>query len=561
MKNIKVITILAIVLIGIAGCGDKFWDPKQVGRFRPVPASNLILDSLGVAEENPSTWEGAEDPKPADIIAYQNDYTFASGDVVRILIHELQQESQPFSNDYVVTETGNISIPEVGIVEAGGLTESQLEDKIKEILTPNILKNPIVTVTLIQSQQDAFSIWGNAVPRPGRYNIPRYDFRLTDALAIAQVNTQYNVSYIYVSRNITGKEDISNLGTEQIDNGKKEEEKLEVPKEDMLEVIAPHAQRMHKNNVVACADFVSEKDLTEAAIPEGFEPVVQDVNSTSVTEANESAEGEWVFKDGKWVQVEQQQAQQPAAPAEKPEEAVVQSEREVIEEPINENEQGQIEWVFKDGKWVPELKGKPELPPQAQETAKKEQKRVKTPDKEAIANLSWDSVGSGGTQSRVIKIPTDRLAAGDPKYNIIVKPGDSVHIPVDVIGEFCIMGNVNNQGFIPLTGRPMTLRMAVASAGGLGELAWPKKCEITRRIAKNREVTVLVDLEKITSGEQPDFFIKPLDTINVGTHPTSYFRYVLRNAFTASYGVGASYSRNFADRDAYTRKPFPDWSW
>jgi len=31
-----------------SGCGNKFFDPTQVGRFRPVPAVNVILDSLGV---------------------------------------------------------------------------------------------------------------------------------------------------------------------------------------------------------------------------------------------------------------------------------------------------------------------------------------------------------------------------------------------------------------------------------------------------------------------------------------------------------------------------------
>jgi hypothetical protein len=66
----------------------------------------------------------------------------------------------------------------------------------------------------------------------------------------------------------------------------------------------------------------------------------------------------------------------------------------------------------------------------------------------------------------------------------------------------------------------------------------------------------MVDLEKITTGEQPDFFIKPNDLINVGTHPTSYFRYVMRNAFRATYGFGFIYDRNFADRDFGTSRPF-----
>jgi polysaccharide export outer membrane protein len=121
------------------------------------------------------------------------------------------------------------------------------------------------------------------------------------------------------------------------------------------------------------------------------------------------------------------------------------------------------------------------------------------------------------------------------------------------------MGNVNAQGFINVTGRPMTLKMAIAAAGGLGPLAWPKRCEVIRRIGRNKEEMVMVDLDKIASGEQPDFFIKPNDLINVGTHATARWRAVLRNAFRAAYGFGFIYDRNFADRDFYTRRPIPHW--
>jgi hypothetical protein len=95
----------------------------------------------------------------------------------------------------------------------------------------------------------------------------------------------------------------------------------------------------------------------------------------------------------------------------------------------------------------------------------------------------------------------------------------------------------------------MTLKMAVAAAGGLGPLAWPKTCEVIRRIGKKKEEIVLVDLDKIASGEQPDFFIKPNDLINVGTHSTARWRAILRNAFRATYGFGFVYDRNFGDID------------
>jgi len=516
--------LLSVLSIFPAGCGNKFFDPTQLGRFRPVPAVNVILDSLGVAEETPSTWEEAEDPRPIDVVSYDTDYVFGPGDIIRISIFELLQEGVPFTSDFIVTETGRISIPEVGVVEAEGLTESQLEEEIKQILSPGVLKEPSVTVVLMNSQQRAFSIWGNAVPNPSRYPIPRYDFRLTDALAIAGVTTQFNVSNIYVSRPVTGKEAIA----EPAKPATAEPEQLIVPEDEMLEIIAPRAQRKPIENrlIIASTEMVTDKELVEAALPEGFEPSSN--SKQNQTEAQGITET----------------APEPA-------------ERETIEKPINDQYQGRIEWVFQDGKWVPVQLDRPK-PAEAALKAKPK-KPAKGLKAKVPAEFDWDQIGTGGAQRRLIRIPTDRLAAGDPRYNIVIRPGDSIHVPVDIIGEFCIMGNTNYQGYITLTGRQMTLKMAIAAAGGLGPLAWPKRCEVTRRIGKKMEETVMVDLDKIARGEQPDFFIKPNDIINVGTHPTARWRAILRNAFRATYGFGFIYDRNFADRDYGTRRPIPSW--
>jgi len=496
-------TLTLLVLCN--GCGDKFWDPAQVGRFRPVPAVNVILDSLGVAEETPASWESGEEPKPADIVAYETDYVFGPGDVALINIYELFNQGIMYSNQFIVTETGRISIPDVGVVEAAGLTESQLEEEIKQILSPSILKKPSVGVLLLQSQSQMFSILGSGVPNPGRYAIPRYDYRLADALATAGGIGQFNISYVYVSRPITGQEELAPEDGGQMteDRGQRTgvPSSVSEPREEMLEVIAPY--------VVSSAEMVTDEELAEAASPESILGT-RDENQAS----------------------------------------------------SDEDEEGRIEWIFQDGRWVPVQVGQPVPPPPTTEKIPTERiptiERPKTSTEEQA--IGWEQIGpGGGVQRRVIRIAADKLLSGDPRYNIVIRPGDNIHVPIDIIGEFCIMGNVNNQGFINITGRPMTLKMAIAAAGGLGPLAWPKRCEVVRRIGKKREEVVMVDLDKIAMGEQPDFFIKPNDLINVGTHPTARWRAVMRNAFRATYGFGFIYDRNFADRDYGTRRPIPNW--
>jgi protein involved in polysaccharide export with SLBB domain len=260
----------------ITGCGNKFFDPTDIGRYRPVPAVNVILDSLGVAEEAPSTWADTEEPKPIDTMVFDTDHIFAPGDVVRISIFELLQDSIVFTSDYIVTETGRISIPEVGEIEAAGFTESQLEEEIRQILSPSVLKNPTVTVILLSSQQRMFSILGDGVPGPGRYILPRSGLRLADAIAVAGGVSQFNISYVYVSRSITGQEPIA----EPTESGiieTKQPQQLFIPQHQMLETISPSAKTQiapqEQQPIITTAQISMDNELDKIAFPERFEKI------------------------------------------------------------------------------------------------------------------------------------------------------------------------------------------------------------------------------------------------------------------------------------------------
>lgn len=481
-----------VTLVSCVGCANDILDPTQVGRFRPVPVVNVILDSLGVADEPDPTYAGAEKPLPEDLIDYEQDYVFGTGDVIRVSIYELRRQGFPYINDYVVTESGRISIPDVGQIRASGLTEVKLEEEIKDILSPAILKDPAVTVLLLQSQRQLFSIYGQGVAQSGRYAIPRYTFRLTDAIALAGDVGQFNVTYIYVSRDVpTGqlsspldsvypsRNEQDQLDADTVELKPVDGTGISAPEDDMLELIKPYSQNTSDNDnlVITTAELVTEEEL-------------EDMGRV-----------EWVFEDGKWVPKQVTSATEPES-----------AEPEII------NEFGSEPIALEE---------------------------------RSSGQFGWEQIGGGSVKTRVIKIPIDKLKSGDPKYDIVIRPGDRISVPVDIIGEFTITGNVNNRGLINLTGRPLTLKMAIAAAGGLGPLAWPKKVEVVRRLGRNeaglmQEEIVMVDLEKIAKGQQPDFFIKPYDLVNVGTHGTSRYLAVLRNAFRATYGFGFLYDRNFA---------------
>lgn len=389
MKEVRILTVtlfLSVIAVTGSGCSDKFLDPTQIGRFRPVPAVNVILDSLGVAEETPSAWANAEEPKPVDVMVFETDYVFGPGDTVRITIYELFREGTPFANDYMINETGKISIPDVGIIEATGLTESQLEDEIKQILSPSILKEPSITVTLVGSQRRTFTILGNGVPQPNRYGIPRYNFRLNDAIATAQVSTQFNVSNIYVVRQVTGQEALTEPDERKIDP------KLFVPDDEMLEIITPRAQRQlqtYDNRlVITSSEMVSEEELSELASPEGFERPGESTVQGNTTK-------QWVFKDGKWVQVELEQPQKKTTETKNLPEP---SDRETIEQPLIDDQLGRIEWIFRDGKWIPVRNGETGAAKRLEKIGPEKLKKTRPEMKDiGLEQLEWDlQVMAGG---------------------------------------------------------------------------------------------------------------------------------------------------------------------
>jgi len=529
MKHLKVYlsAMLGLALsLAATGCSNDVLDPTQIGRFQPVPVVNVILDNLGVASEADPTYAGAEEPTPADLIDEEQDYVLGVGDIVRISIYELQREGFPFVNDYVVTESGRISIPDVGQVRAAGLTEKGLEDEIKAILSPSVLRNPSVSVILMESQSRYFSIYGWGVARPGRYPIPRTNFRLTDAIALAGDVDQFNVTDIFITRDVPVEEPGLQGPTQPQPTVAPEqptapaEPKVRAPEDEIIDILSPFARRQGSGLGRGTAQRGGSHSTAQAEVLTAVAGLDEPVDPTAVLN-NVGSE--------------------PApAGAAQPQPAPTANQ--------------QVEWIFEDGRWKPVPVGR---------TATPEAPAAPTPEVTTAEQppLLGTAQAARPMRTRVLRIPVDRLKGGDPRFDVVIRPGDRISVPGDVVGEFYVTGNVNNGGTITLTGRPMTLKMAIAAAGGLNELAWPKKVEVVRRLGRNQaglvqEEIVMVDLDKIAKGLQPDFFIKPHDLINVGTHGVSRWLAVLRNAFRATYGFGFIYDRNFA-ADDFGNDAFP----
>jgi len=187
-------------------------------------------------------------------------------------------------------------------------------------------------------------------------------------------------------------------------------------------------------------------------------------------------------------------------------------------------------WVFRDGRWIRvQVAGSVRIAP---------------PD--AAPDPLADTIGM--VTQRVIRVPTAPLAAGDARYNIIVRPGDVISVPMATTGVIYLGGQIARPGSfnLPTTGK-LTLHRAITSAGGLSGLAIPERVDLTRIVGRNEQATVMVNLRAIAEGTQPDIYLKPDDHIIVGTNFWATPLAVIRNGFRASYGFGFLLDRNFGN--------------
>jgi hypothetical protein len=149
--------------------------------------------------------------------------------------------------------------------------------------------------------------------------------------------------------------------------------------------------------------------------------------------------------------------------------------------------------------------------------------------------------------TRIIRVPLERLQRGELQYNVVIRPNDTIIVPSPKVGEYYMGGHVQRSGVYSLTGRQITLKQAIISAGMIDPLGWPERTEVIRRVGKDKELFVRVDLPKIFAGQQSDIYLRPYDTINVGTNALAPFMAAIRGAFRFTYGFGFIYDRNFND--------------
>jgi protein involved in polysaccharide export with SLBB domain len=501
-------------LLVVAGCDsngafktgkNRFFAPNHVVDAPEDVELNVIRVSLTEMDPSTTLYGNARRPKPMDWVYSDTDYRIGARDYLEISVLDLYSTGLETVLRREVTASGYIKMPLIDQpIKAEGLDATELTAAIEAAYSEDVLKDPVVSVTIQNRRQQTFSMLGGVL-RPGTYNITRADMRLLDAMALTGGLSQSQIKWIYVIRQSPA------IRASEVGGNVPASETTEVPKEE-----TPEEEKVEGEIETKAAPKVTPKVTPKATpkvdgsarlSPEASplkELLAAETEAAVAASATTAAEPQFVFRDGKWVEV-------------KPGETV---------EKTPSKTPGKTPTTAK----APTGKGG--VSTSSTGVKKDPFDRAKIDQSDRV---------------EVIAIDRKKLMEGDLRMNIVVKENDVIRVPPLEVAEFYMYGEVSRPGVYSLTGREITVKMAMAAVGNLTPLSWPENSVIIRRIGAQQEQIIPINIELILQGKVPDFYLKKNDVIQVGTHWSASFMAVFRNAFRMTYGFGFIYDRNYAD--------------
>jgi len=480
-----------ITCVGVSvGCEfDSYLDPSVVGRWERTPVVLPILDQLDVIDEPPAAAPGTTSVRPEDLVPEIAEYVIGPGDLITFTIFELLVQGVESVQTRRVDELGYLRLPVIGTLRVAGITPSRLEKEMSKLLQrKQIIKGGMVSVIVQEGRQKTYSVIGEpqvAGTGIGTYTIPHTNFRLLEAMALAR-GVPGRIKTIYVIR-------------------------APVMMASLPEVLAG---RNTGNSIL-----VDDDDEVATVVAEGN----QDVSASSVDLIDN-------LLKGIDMSIENVKAGRPHVPAE-------------LEAALN-GHTPTTQWVHVDGKWV-KLTHTPTVVATSEPT---ESSYTPSGPLEGGALPSTADLARMMSEARIIEIPYDKLLTGELKYNVVIEPGDIIRVPAPVIGNVYIGGAINRPGTYTLPGdKDLTLKQLIFAAGNLSPVAIPERVDLIRRVGDDQEAIVRMNLRSIFEGTEPDFYLKPNDTINIGTNAFASPLAVVRNGFRMTYGFGFILDRNFDD--------------
>lgn len=129
----------------------------------------------------------------------RTEYRIGPRDLLEIEVYELEEPTKSKLLKVRVSQDGNVLLPLIGNVAAGGHTALEVQQEITERLAADYLVNPSVSVVVAEHQARRVTVLG-AVKTPGTFRLQENSTTLVDVLALSGGPDDKAGSVVYVVR-------------------------------------------------------------------------------------------------------------------------------------------------------------------------------------------------------------------------------------------------------------------------------------------------------------------------------------------------------------------------
>ncbi|MEM9413871.1 MAG: polysaccharide biosynthesis/export family protein [Planctomycetota bacterium] len=284
-KTLKLAAVGILSAAGVmagAGCEmDSFMDPSAQGAFEATARVQPILDRLSVIESGSAFDLPTSQVMKEDLMPDVREYVLGPGDIITATIYELRIPGVDDIQTLRVSETGEIRLAVVGSVMASGRSPSQLEEDIRNKLEEDgILRDATVGVIVQQSQQNTYSVFAQSAQgstRAGTYLIPKPDFRLIEAITLAN-GIPGRTKRIFVIRQAALSPAVT--GDREADDADAPQRPAPVDPLELLEGL--------EEGLDSAGPDAADRGAPPAGVEAGLDS---------------GSGAQWVFVDGEWVRV------------------------------------------------------------------------------------------------------------------------------------------------------------------------------------------------------------------------------------------------------------------